>query len=842
MSWKSSCSEVVANLDHRREGNVGRDGTGGAGSGHRGLRWRGRWRRLTPGGGAGRARRGGGMAMGVMAVAAALAGAAGGAAAAEAGGAFAVVRDVAGQTPEGVEVNVLGPAYQGFARLPPGLIDHAILSDFHPSLSAMQDIAASADSMNEFDQLSRPFVAAIPGGRVEGDEGLVYDDSGRVYHEPGHFFERAGSTAPMPGARGALPNEHFDALASTIQKYGHMYYHFVAEGLPKFVMLRNAGLPEGTKVLTYGMPFEAEFLDRLGFDDADLVPYDTDKTYSADVLFMPTPTPRITPPLEALESVREALGVRVLPEEERDLVIYCTREGSTSRDVSNEDEVLKTLAEEFPNNELVVYRGGQSLDDVISLFERAKVIAGPHGAGLTHLLFAAPGTHVLEFLHMKEPPMMFWHMSRALGLDYWMLPIVQSHWMSAEMEVPVDEVRDILETMKGVQGPCPAGEAPIGANGGCEPCQPGSASYIGGTCKPCSAGRYSVNNGSDACRTCEFGTYAEEATKCMTCPAGTVGWAPGANSSEQCLTPEAYHDMMSDTSMNLDVLKKLSPKLSKRAMVDVVELCKERQKLEQNGEGGYTYNLSGIDCDNLGGKSNHDLSADDVAELCKEKEKMESGESYDGYSYDLASLDCGKSTDSDVESQDLDGKPSRPDGGHHGHRPEGDSGGGSGHHGGAEEPQVPPREEPHRPRFPNIFIPDEGCPTGMAVRGSSDTRRREGDTLPLCVECDLKSLAQVVNCSPDSSEEECCEVARNWNNGGCMCGAASSQVSFEMGLTVDKIDQLSQKCHFNIISKFEMNCPRIATSADVKDSGSSTVAPMVAATVGALVAAWFIAI
>ena len=129
----------------------------------------------------------------------------------------------------------------------------------------------------------------------------------------------------------------------------------------------------------------------------------------------------------------------------------------------------------------------------------------------------------------------------------------------------------------------------------------------------------------------------------------------------------------------------------------------------------------------------------------------------------------------------------------------------------------------------------------MAVRGSVDSRRRRGDSLPLCVECDLKSLAQIVNCSPGSSEAECCEVARNWNNGGCMCGAASSQVSFEMGLTVDKIDQLAQKCHFNIISKFEMNCPRVSAAENVKDSGSSSVGPMVAATAAALATAFFVA-
>merc|ERR1712078_744923 len=129
----------------------------------------------------------------------------------------------------------------------------------------------------------------------------------------------------------------------------------------------------------------------------------------------------------------------------------------------------------------------------------------------------------------------------------------------------------------------------------------------------------------------------------MTCPAGTIGWAPGASSPEQCLLPEEYHDMMSDVSMNIGVLKKLSPRLSKRMMVDAVEACKEKQSLEQGGEGGYPYDLSGVDCDNLGKSGDDDNSQSEAgAELCAEKEKMEKGEAYD-YSYDLSSIDLPQS-------------------------------------------------------------------------------------------------------------------------------------------------------------------------------------------------------
>ena len=69
-----------------------------------------------------------------------------------------------------------------------------------------------------------------------------------------------------------------------------------------------------------------------------------------------------------------------------------------------------------------MYDNIDDVSELVDLFKRAKVIMGPHGAGLSHMLFAAPGTHVLEFQFMRDPPMMFWHLAAALDQDYWLLP------------------------------------------------------------------------------------------------------------------------------------------------------------------------------------------------------------------------------------------------------------------------------------------------------------------------------------------------------------------------------------------------------------------------------------
>ena len=49
----------------------------------------------------------------------------------------------------------------------------------------------------------------------------------------------------------------------------------------------------------------------------------------------------------------------------------------------------------FPQHQVAVFGGSApklTLQQTIELFQQARVVLGPHGAGLSHILFAAPGT------------------------------------------------------------------------------------------------------------------------------------------------------------------------------------------------------------------------------------------------------------------------------------------------------------------------------------------------------------------------------------------------------------------------------------------------------------------
>ncbi len=146
-------------------------------------------------------------------------------------------------------------------------------------------------------------------------------------------------------------------------------------------------------------------------------------------------------------------------QEGRDLIIYCTRRGARDRSVANEESLLAAIKQQLPSSELHVYTGEESVQETIELFKQASVVVGMHGAGLSHVVFSPPGTAVVEFLFMSDPPMIFWHMTAALHQHYVMLPLPQSWWLEQTVQVPVQDVLDALSLALGIApGQCELGK------------------------------------------------------------------------------------------------------------------------------------------------------------------------------------------------------------------------------------------------------------------------------------------------------------------------------------------------------------------------------------------------
>ena len=93
--------------------------------------------------------------------------------------------------------------------------------------------------------------------------------------------------------------------------------------------------------------------------------------------------------------------------------IWISRRDSRRRELAWEDELLARLPG-FSRVELA----GLSPAEQIELAAGAEVIAGPHGAGLSHALFGRPGAHLVELFPRSHLQPIYGRLAALAGLSY----------------------------------------------------------------------------------------------------------------------------------------------------------------------------------------------------------------------------------------------------------------------------------------------------------------------------------------------------------------------------------------------------------------------------------------
>eukprot|EP00475_Leptophrys_vorax_P043628 TRINITY_DN8462_c0_g1_i4.p1 TRINITY_DN8462_c0_g1~~TRINITY_DN8462_c0_g1_i4.p1 ORF type:complete len:129 (+),score=45.14 TRINITY_DN8462_c0_g1_i4:279-665(+) len=70
----------------------------------------------------------------------------------------------------------------------------------------------------------------------------------------------------------------------------------------------------------------------------------------------------------------------------------------------------------------VVKASSMTVREQIALFKQAAVIMGPHGAGLSNMMWMAQGSIVIEFPISPNYNVCFGNLARVLGHRYWIVP------------------------------------------------------------------------------------------------------------------------------------------------------------------------------------------------------------------------------------------------------------------------------------------------------------------------------------------------------------------------------------------------------------------------------------
>jgi capsular polysaccharide biosynthesis protein len=110
---------------------------------------------------------------------------------------------------------------------------------------------------------------------------------------------------------------------------------------------------------------------------------------------------------------------------DRPLLVYVSRRDARSRRIANESAVVEALKSMATHNQLRFVNFVPTEHGIAStsrIFSHARVIIGPHGAGLTNIVYARPGTALIEIVP-TIPEMVnahYWHLANALQLEYWL--------------------------------------------------------------------------------------------------------------------------------------------------------------------------------------------------------------------------------------------------------------------------------------------------------------------------------------------------------------------------------------------------------------------------------------
>lgn len=154
-----------------------------------------------------------------------------------------------------------------------------------------------------------------------------------------------------------------------------------------------------------------------------------------------------TPPSN-LQWVRDRI-VSNVPKSERKFSerVYISRRDATNRHVRNEDE-MTTMLETYGFESYELSK--LSFEDQVRLFAGAEIIVGPHGAGLTNILYSE-NANVIELV-TDATKATFFALANVLGHRYEFLkcdPIKDSGRIPNEDDifVDVDELEDLLGDM-----------------------------------------------------------------------------------------------------------------------------------------------------------------------------------------------------------------------------------------------------------------------------------------------------------------------------------------------------------------------------------------------------------
>lgn len=284
-----------------------------------------------------------------------------------------------------------------------------------PPLSIVARDVPRAFSIESYHVLNELFVARIPEARIVGTSGAVMTPDGGLLEESmwGMGWLQKDRALNSFKLRYERREGSFYTIASL---FSEGYAHWLLDTLPRLFAL--ARLPTDDLQIIVSRPladWHRESLAMLGLENMRFVALE-DRCLQLETLYFPgyVGDPGNHHP-QGCRWLRERF-LKDYKKERGTRRLYITRRLARGRRVLNEEElhpILNDYGFEIVETENLSFRGK------IELLSDAEIVAGPHGGGLTNLLFAPESCRVLELFDPAHMNAAFYSLADALGQEYW---------------------------------------------------------------------------------------------------------------------------------------------------------------------------------------------------------------------------------------------------------------------------------------------------------------------------------------------------------------------------------------------------------------------------------------
>jgi hypothetical protein len=300
----------------------------------------------------------------------------------------------------------------------------------------------------------RPFITTVPGGTLIGnDPPLLFDEGGQLVLESAKRNYKLLAFLLLQTARDVPISDLWSAVRGrscrrSEQSLGTVfplvsnpttnYYHWLLGEVPKMRYLEwyRQHVDEAVEPLvSRRATWEHEALSLAGLDVAGATKWQGGCVSAENVVIgrQRQPAYSFMPSRREYEWLRNRFRRNADARSDWPKRIYISRDDADERRVRNEDALFESLQQHgFHRYEL----SALSIAEQVMLFADSEIVVGPHGAGLTNIVFA-DDTAVVEIHDRENVRPHYFILARTLGFDY--LPVLADS-RGGDLVVDVDTV------------------------------------------------------------------------------------------------------------------------------------------------------------------------------------------------------------------------------------------------------------------------------------------------------------------------------------------------------------------------------------------------------------------